>query len=300
MKIAVITLIVLLMMMGGTTQQPTSQKHYSSPRALYRMDTLFLKANRSQPLLTNITIQQNEFVYIEVYGKISVGTFVGETDGAGIPRSSLSLMMYNKYPDFNHGSVVFLRNGKSPQACVRILEDLGMKYDLPGVSPDYGIDYVPGYYFIADEAARLSFDINDNEPVNNRGEYIIIVLRMSHEDHQARNYFNRCPEKKPNETDCQGHTWIEEGIKSYYYHGINDSYRGQGERAGCQCVYDDGRLITKGKNIGSFDIGYWHFDGDLTKPQAHYLATNPPPRPPPPLHPPKSFGREGRAAICQS
>ncbi len=251
----------------------TQAKIYKTPADLYRSKQFMLSGNIRAPFASDIKIKKGEFVYVEVGGNVKVGNFLGSADGAGLLSASIVLEGYNKYKGHKHGSVMVILNN-TIESCKRILGDMGGKYNLPGIAPDYGIKYVPGYYFIAESDGYLKFDINDAEPGNNEGSFSIGVIVMSYEDHLARNIFNKCPEKEPDdETDCFGHKWVKESVKSWYYHGINDSYRGGSQDAGCQCVYEyiGDKLVIAGENKGSFDIGYWHFKGDITKPRANYF-----------------------------
>ena len=251
----------------------TASKKYKTPTDLYTSTQFMFRGNTSSLVTSNIRVRKNDFVYVEITGKVKVGSFVGMADGAGALGSMPVLESYNKYKGHRHGCIMVILNNKI-ESCKRILDDLGSKYDIIGIAPDYGIEYVPGYYFIADEEGYLKFDINDVDPGNNSGDFSIGVIVMSYSAHLSRNIFNKCPEKEPDdEKDCFGNNWVKESPKSWYYHGVNDSYRGGTSNPGCQCVYeyvgDD--LVASGDHKGSFDIGYWHFKGDITKPRANYF-----------------------------
>ncbi len=251
----------------------TPANKYKTPTDLYRSTQFLFRGNTAAPVTSSVKVKRGDFVYVEITGQVKVGNYLGMADGAGILSKSIVFESYNKYKGHRHGSVMVILNNKV-ESCKRILDNLGSKYNLPGIAPDYGIEYVPGYYFIADEDGYLKFDINDSEPANNEGDFYIGVIVMSYEDHLARNIFNKCPAKEPDDgVDCFGHTWVKESIKSWYYHGVNDSYRGGSQDAGCQCVYEyiGDKLVTSGEHKGSFDIGYWLFKGDITKPRANYF-----------------------------
>ncbi len=245
-------------------------KVYKNPSDLIRIDSIILAGNSPEVTKSHIKIRKNDFVYIEVAKNVKVGETLGFSDGTGLLEYNPVASQYNKYKNYKHGAVMIFANGKM-QSCKKLLIELGMKY-FPFVSLTNGKKYVPGYYFIAEEDAILQFDINDAYPANNTGQFTVGVITLSYDAHFNRNLFNNCPSKDPSfKSDCAGGSWENEGVKSAFYHGVgNEAYRGSGNSKGCQCVYDDGDLLTEGDNAGSFDIGYWMVNGNLKDPRASY------------------------------
>lgn len=258
---------------------------YKSPGELFREFTLTIPANLQEPYETEIQLEDNEYIFIEAIGKIHVGESFKFADATGLLESSFRTLfsnIYNKYP-FNHGSLVAYTPSDTI-SCLKIFKDVGLKYNnIPG-TPDYdpvkitevnnGFDYIPGVYFISKGSGKLYFDINDNEPDNNSGAFYVKVRTIKFQDHINRNFFNRCPVKEPDaEIDCNLNVWMKENrIKSSIFHGISSTaYRGLEKNAGFQCVYKDEHTIVEDhKHQGSFDIGYWLFNGEFESPQANY------------------------------
>lgn len=259
---------------GFMASQPDKS---ATPRALFTVKEFTLPGNAEKPVETDVQINENDYVYVDVSGQIVTGPMLGPADGSGLLESSLFSGLYNKY-DLRHGSVALLV-GDDVVGCKKIFRDLGALYNAP-FTPDYGdrvnkpffgVNYIPGIYFLAKSSGKLKLDVNDTRPDNNTGEFRVRVFVLPYEAHQTRNTFNKCPLREPeNELDCRNGAWKKESIKSWIYHGINDSYRGRSTNKGCQCVYDDGVLLTSGDNQGSFDIAYWLFDGKAGTPDADY------------------------------
>jgi hypothetical protein len=255
--------------------------NYSDPGDLYKEFSFIVKGNLKEPVSTNIQVEKNDYIFIWVKGEISVGSFLGKADGSGLYKDNIFSAMYNKYADCRHGSLVAEINDQI-EPCKRIFDDIGKQYNLPWVTPDYGdnvkerffdVDYVPGTYFLCGSSGSLKLDINDGSPDNNTGQFEVHIYKMSYKDHLSRNIFNRCPLREPqNNVDCSNNTWEQESFKSWFYHGIgNNSYRGLQSKAGCQCVYDDGKLLISGENQGSFDIAYWRYKGNTKLANANFL-----------------------------
>jgi hypothetical protein len=105
--------------------------------------------------------------------------------------------------------------------------------------------------------------------------------------HRDRNRFNRAPRTAPKPVygramrgqravafylDHQGARWTKDSPLNGINHGWgNDVYRGMGRNIGCQAVYDKGRLIDSGSELGTFDYGrpivLWgdHLELDINK-----------------------------------
>lgn len=254
---------------------------YQSPKDLFKRYEFTLRTSGQGPYETNIKLEQNEYVFILVQGEYVAGEWVGNANGAGLLSSSIVGNMYNKYSGYRHASLVALV-GDNILPCQRIFSDVGMKYNVAGVTPDYGssvqkpffsINYIPGTYFLSPEDGELMLDLNDTKTSDNRGDLKIVIFTMKFREHKNRNLFNLCTSKEPNESgrDCNGKSWVKEGVKSWYYHGINDSFRGSGDNKGCQCVFDFDELITTGENQGSFDIAYWLYNGNTQLPEANLM-----------------------------
>lgn len=254
---------------------------YKQPGDLFKEYSFTIKGNIKEPVETNIQVKENDYIFMWVKGEISVGSVLGKADGSGLYKDNLFSAMYNKYAACRHGSLVALINDEI-EPCKRIFDDIGKQYNLPWVTPDYGdniksrffdVDYVPGTYFICQSGGNLRLDINDGSPDNNTGQFEVHIYQMSYQQHTGRNQFNRCPQREPEyNVDCRNGTWEQESFKSWYYHGIgNNSYRGLESNAGCQCVYDDGKLLTSGEKQGSFDIAYWRYKGNSKLANANFL-----------------------------
>ncbi len=254
---------------------------YQSPKDLYKRYEFTLRTSGVGPFGTKIMLEEGEYVFILVQGEYVAGQWVGNANGAGLLSSSIVGNMYNKYSGARHACVVALV-GEQVLPCQRIFSDVGMKYNVAGVTPDYGsavekpffsINYIPGTYFLAPEAGELMLDLNDTKTSDNNGDLKITIFTMKFREHKNRNLFNLCTSKEPNDAgrDCNGRAWIKEGMKSWYYHGINDSYRGAGDNKGCQCVFDGDDLLTSGENQGSFDIAYWLYNANTQLPEANLM-----------------------------
>jgi hypothetical protein len=136
-----------------------------------------------------------------------------------------------------------------------------------------GFGYLPHCYFFAPISGKISFDINDKDYTNNSGSFLVNVYILNSKSDIERNTFNRCPQKEPQTgKDCEGESWVSEGVKAWFYHGIfNAAYRGTSKNKGCQCVYDNGTLVTSHEDQGTFDYGFWEFEGNVADAKAKHL-----------------------------
>ncbi len=257
--------------------------------ALFK-ETITLKANQKGPLKTYINVNKDDYVFISSKSKIVVdhSPVTGNMYTSAIGRSPIFLghEYLRKYDNYLFGQVIIkVGNQTIP------FENIDLKgLDCDSLPDDTIIDgwYFTGEfgnYFIAPESGILEFEINDADPTNNSGAFEIEVYKLSKDQHEARNCFNRCPKSKPEKDiltgqfdfiDHVGNEWDERGPlggllsddkAECCYHDCNEDFRGESETVlGCQCVYDDnGNLINEEDllNQGSFDYGYWLKEGDL-------------------------------------
>lgn len=251
---------------------------YQSPKDLYKKYDFTYKTSGAGPFGTKIMLEEGEYVFILVKGEYVAGDWVGAANGAGLVEASLVGSMFNKYKDARHASVVAIVQDQV-MPCQRIFSDVGMTYNIKDYGSSvvkpffYNISYIPGTYFLSAKAGELMLDLNDTRPADNKGELKITIFTMKLREHRNRNLFNLCASKEPDEAgrDCNGKRWTKESIKSWYYHGFNDSFRGVADNKGCQCVYDNDELLTSGENQGTFDIAYWLFDGNIELPDANLM-----------------------------
>lgn len=254
--------------------QSDCQSLYKTPLDLVQGKEFTIKGNMNGPVDTKMTIEENDYVFIEAVGQITVGAYLGNADPTGLFSSKIMFPRYYKYPGLTHGSLVILTDMETTR-CKKIFQEMGILYSNP-FTPEYDPnivtmgtlrDYIPGYYFIATKKSRLFFDINDTVLEDNSGSFTVKVYIIKFKDHLNRNYFNKCPIKEPeNGEPNKIIVWNkEDATKSFYYHGtLNSSYRGGSyDNAGCQCVYGDFKktIILNEENQGSFDLGYWIFRG---------------------------------------
>lgn len=254
----------------------------SSPRLPTDLFTYWSKAipgNITEPIFTGLSVQTGDYVYIEVHGQIKVGNYLGNANGVELIKPPFFSLPsnYSKYPGKELGAVI-VGIGNQQIACGRMFRFGNHPIYHAMVDKDRLIvdraneAYVPGVYFLASTGGVLTLDVNDSITTDNEGQYTVEVFLMRHANHLQRNKFNVCPAQEPtNDLACSRRdNWRKESKKSAYYHGImNTSYRGSSRFAGCQCVYDsEGSLLSYGKNIGSFDIGFWIGKSDESDPAA--------------------------------
>lgn len=256
---------------------------YNTPDDLYKEYHFTINANQTQPFVPDIpAIGIDDYVYFEVSNNtISLGPYIGNTYADG--TSSITVNRYKKYDSYKLGSVVCLVNNvpycPTRQMFNKVTDIYYYVADESKMVNLLGqVNYIPGNNFISTQSGKLSFCINDNEPQNNQGSYTLDVYIMKKTAHLSRNMFNTCPRKPPKEKqlkdkyyDCNAKEWSKESLKSIYYHGANYSFRGNRNYPGCQCIYLplSGKLLKDNYAEGSFDIGFWKYDGAETSKSKH-------------------------------
>lgn len=248
---------------------------YTTPKDLYRTEVITLPGRSEAPVKTHIRVNPRDYVYYEVQGSVVLGPYVGAAYGDGTGKFVWANL--NKYRNLRHGSVACIIGEQlveTEQVLTKSSHPIyGLLINEDRMVGDGFIKYIAGNYFVSEAGGTLEFDINDADPSNNSGEFRITVYVMSEAAHYGRNVFNVCPFKEPQyegtipkvtdvtggiTKDCKGSLWIFEKPNSWYYHGFNDSFRGTtGKSLGCQCVYDDDKLLTDDDDEGTFDIGMW-------------------------------------------
>lgn len=246
---------------------------YASPKDLYRRFQFEVSANQLKSLKTGILVEENEFIYFEIQGKIRTENNGNELFGDGSTNSGLKTQKYLNIP---LGSLVCIQPNVDTVWARKMF-----------VSPLNGIDetiyktlvepaklvgsyltYLPGNYFISKKSSEILLEINDSTPLDNKGKFSVEIYTIKLNAHLSRNIFNNCPYREPKldmkkYVDCQNYKWSKETALSSWYHGVNDAFRGEDDNSGCQCVYDSDLLIVEHKHEGSFDIGFWEFKGNL-------------------------------------
>jgi hypothetical protein len=251
-----------------------------SPKDIFKHWSGSISASQTEPFHTGLAIRSGDFVYVEVHGQVKIGNYLGNANGVELINPPLfsSPRSYTKYKDFELGALV-VSIGSEKKACTQLFRSsshpiYNAMADKNRMIIDNGLqNYVPGVYMLASTDGTLLLDINDSIVNDNEGSYTVEIFTMSQADHISRNEFNICPMQEPSDdTSCGlSDDWKKESFKSVYYHGLNVSYRGNNKYAGCQCIYDDGTLLTNGKNIGSFDIGFWLNKTDESDAAAKHL-----------------------------
>lgn len=139
-------------------------------------------ANRSQPLDTHIALKEGDYVFIEASGSVKLGPVAGMATASG--KTGRLWKTYNKYPAYNHGSLVYFI-GAQEGSC-RILfneEEISPSQDmsyaaLAGGKASFGTTSgeLCGDYFLCSSAGNLTLDINDKKTSDNQSAYRVRVF----------------------------------------------------------------------------------------------------------------------------
>ncbi|MGM9506818.1 hypothetical protein ACS5NO_03795 [Larkinella sp. GY13] len=235
------------------------------PAGFVRHTSYIYTGNSKKPLTTSFVVEKDEYVYIEVSGDVDLGPFTGAADATGKP--TLAALRFNKYKDYYHGALV-CRIGDWAMPCeemFRIVDgwanpraNAGIQWlvDTQRMVHTRGISYIPGAYFLSPATGPLTFDLNDTDPDNNTGSFLITIYALKKNIHYNRNAFNYCPVKMPAESETV--EWKQELTGSSYHHP--DTFRGTGKYRGCQCAYFEDNAHTLDNHTprqGTFDFGYY-------------------------------------------
>ncbi|MCK6541279.1 hypothetical protein L6Q79_01200 [bacterium] len=265
----IITLYLSILTLSSCAHQKRVLLHVQGlSNENYQTHSFQINGSSGVPIETGISVERGDFVFIEVLGAIHLGSDGGLTNGDGISGYSKQ----NKY-NYKHGSVVTLVAGKDHGMTTISLFRHPIYYQLVDFAKLTDGNYLPCLYFFSDTSGNISFEINDVDYSNNSGDFTVNVYHLKKSGDLGRNSYNKCPMKEPeNGKDCEGNTWVKEGIKGWFYHGLfNNSYRGTGKNSGCQCVYTNGDLVVSHPDQGTFDYGFWEYQGDIDDVQARHL-----------------------------
>lgn len=224
----------------------------SDASALFTFRTVQVPGEITEPVETRISVEEDEYVYIECKGTIGISSWLEDITGAG--TRNFFVQKNNKYSEFPHGCLVAIVEDDRHNAESNIFPSGVTTYGyMSGV-----LSPVTGMYFLSKASGELLLDINDNDPGNNSDAFTVNIFTMKKNMHYHRNIFNKCPAL---ESSITAASWeAESRALSLVYHGKeNISYRGSvASSAGCQCVYNsETHKIVEGEYKGSFDIAHW-------------------------------------------
>jgi|GEM_PF-1483191 len=245
-------------------------------------------ANTDGKFTTSIRVKAGEFVFFGTESLVLVdkkhGTFVtgrGTNTGLDITKTQNDPtgedFTYNaewkKYANFRFGQLLMRFNGQLVPTTEYTLKSNGAK--CPGIVQTYidnwNLSGEYGNYFVADREGIIEFEVNDRNPSDNAGHFLVNIITLSRKQHEERNYCNHCPEVMPGlpltwgkVKDEKGNLWeygfVDNIISSGCFHGGHYLFRGiSGDSKNSQCAYSQStkKLInTYGDNtMGSFDYG---------------------------------------------
>lgn len=245
-------------------------------------------ANYEGRFSAGVRVKAGEFVFFGTTSKVVVDrkhdtTVKGKGTNKGFDiTKSLSdpgsvYFTYNeawkKYANFQFGQLLMRFNGQLIPAEEYTLKSNGKK--CPGIESaidSWTLANEYGNYFIAQRDGMIEFEVNDKDPSDNSGRFVIEVVRMSRKQHEERNYCNHCPEIMPaiptltigTTTDAAGNSWDydigDNFVSSNCFHGGHYVFRGAGANVkNSQCAYSRAtkQLInTYGDNLmGTYDYG---------------------------------------------
>ncbi|KAA9349851.1 hypothetical protein [Larkinella humicola] len=249
------------------------------PAGFVRHTSYIYTGNSKTPLTTSFVVEKDEYVYIEVSGDVYLGPFTGAADATGKP--ALAALRFNKYKDYYHGALV-CRIGDRTTPCQEMFRFVDAVYDpVAGGTMNYlidgsrmvraqGINYIPGVHFLSPTTGPLTFELNDTDPDNNDGSFLITIYAIKKNAHFNRNTLNYCPVRMPPESETN--EWKREATGFFYHHP--DTFRGKGRYKGCQCAYFEDNAHTLDNSTskkGTFDFGYFLSQDKTTADHLHVV-----------------------------
>lgn len=258
--------------------------------------TVVIPAQAPEVWSTGVRVNQGDYVFFGAtsyvlvdkgYGTLvkAKGTDTGfdltKDNGTGAPGVFIYPNSAKKYSNFRFGQLLLHFDGKLIPA-----DNYQLTYTKgSGCSgSELAIDWFPmqgeyGNYFIAQSDGVIEFEINDANPEDNKGDFMVEIFKMTRKEHEERNYCNTCPEKMPERglhqisgimSDEAGNKW-EFGFKenvlgsSDCFHGGHDIFRGVSDKVkNSQCAYNKstGKLIN---NYGDNTMGSYDFASPETR-----------------------------------
>lgn len=256
-------------------------------------------ANTDGKFTTSIRVKAGEFVFFGTTSKVVVdkkhSTSVngnGTNKGFDITKVLSDpgsvyftyTSAWKKYADYRFGQLLMRFNGRLIAADNYSLMSNGKKCSgTQAVIDNYNLDEEYGNYFIADRDGIIEFEINDQNPSDNTGHFLVNIVTMSRKQHEDRNYCNRCPEvmpevptiKKGEVKDEEGNVWdygfLENAFTADCFHGGHYLFRGKSDDVkNSQCAYS--RTTKKLINTyGDNTMGTYDYKNPDEDPRAHAI-----------------------------